>query len=78
MRRARFRYVVSAWRDMLITEGLTHADVSRAAAVTERHVANIVAGDTTHARYKTIKKIREGLIRRGIKKAKVDKLFDED
>lgn len=75
MARARFRYAPEAWENLIIANALTTAQIGRATGISERQIANILAGVSDSARLRTVKKIRDGLGTLGITSDEIDGLF---
>lgn len=77
MSRAQYHYVPDEWESLIQTEGLTISELARHGGVSERHVYNILEKEVRTARFKTMKKLREGLHRRGFTSESTSKLFEK-
>lgn len=76
--RAHYRYVTESWVALFEETGLTIARVARETDVQERTFYNILANRSETARFKTRRKIPDGLQRLNISLERGEELFSRD
>lgn len=76
MSRAHYEYNIDGWQELLENHGFTTAEVAVAIGVSERHIYNILDNSTATARFRTKKKIENGLAGKGVTSDKIEALFN--
>jgi hypothetical protein len=74
--RSHFRYVTESWVSLFEETGLTVAMVARETDVRERTFYNILSNQSEFARFRTRRKILDGLARLNVPPARCNELFE--